>query len=244
MKIINYLCITSLLTHTAIEHSAPSCTKKKIVSIASFYDEKYPFLLPDLPYAFDSLEPYIDTETMKIHHNNHHKAYVDNLNGALKDHPALHNKTLFELLANIEKQPANIKTALRNQAGGHFNHSLFWTIMSPLTPNAPSKKLEAQIIKDFGSFASFQEKFNSCAKSVFGSGWAWLVTDRTGRLSIIATHNQDSPVSDTMIPILGLDVWEHAYYLKYQNRRNDYISSFWHIINWKQVDQYYLNALQ
>lgn len=228
------------INNTSAECRSP---QRLMSNTASLYQEHYPFSLPGLSYQYNDLEPYIDEKTMEIHHNKHHKAYVDNLNNTLKDHPKLHQKTLLELLSQINTYSSDIKTALRNNAGGHFNHSMFWTVMGP--NSAPiSKSLESQIIKDFGSFESFQNKFNNCAKSVFGSGWAWLVTNKKGNLSIMATHNQDSPISDKLIPILCLDVWEHAYYLKYQNKRVDYIQEFWHVINWKKVEEYYQQALQ
>lgn len=209
----------------------------------NIYDAKYPFSLPPLPYAYDALEPYIDKQTMELHHTKHHQAYVNNLNEALKDHKELHGKTLFELLSNIEQVPETIRTAVRNQGGGHFNHSLFWTMMAPHTGKGPSEQFAAEINKTFGSFAKFQEEFNAKAKTVFGSGWAWLVTDSQGNLSIITTANQDAPIENGLCPILGLDVWEHAYYLKYQNRRPDYISAWWDVINWPEVENNYSSAV-
>ena len=208
----------------------------------SIYHATYPFSLPALPYAYNALEPHIDERTMNIHHNKHHQGYVDNLNKALKDHPTLHKKTLFELLSNLSALPASIRDAVRNHGGGHFNHSLFWRMMAPNALQAPTGTLAKKIKQTFGSFEAFQEQFNKAAKSVFGSGWAWLVTDSNGNLRVIATHNQDSPVSNEQIPLLGLDVWEHAYYLKYQNQRSSYIDAWWHVINWPQVASYYEQA--
>lgn len=246
MKFNIYHVITLSFAALVVVHNISSkCkpTQAKRVSIAPFYNEQYPFSLPNLPYNYNALEPYIDATTMEIHHTKHHKAYVDNLNSTLKNHPELQQKTLSDLLTQIDSYPTDIKTALRNHAGGHFNHSLFWTIMNQ-SGTPISKKLESHIIKAFGSFELFQEKFNNCAKSIFGSGWAWLVTNKKGNLSIIATHNQDTPLSDIYTPILCLDVWEHAYYLKYQNQRVNYITAFWHVINWKQVEEYYNRTLE
>lgn len=225
--------------HKKSPHAIPTQEKKPIAPI---YQATYPFSLPALPYAYNALEPYIDKETMLIHHTKHHQAYVDNLNKALESEKALHNKTLFELVSNIDALPEKVRTAVRNQGGGHFNHSLFWTMMMPNAPKAPSGKLAELINKTFGSFAKFQEEFNAKAKTVFGSGWAWLVTDAQGNLSVITTSNQDAPIANKLTPILGLDVWEHAYYLKYQNRRPDYISAWWDVINWPQVENTYATA--
>ena len=246
MKLLVYcLLLCSMLTEARTTSARPcKTTKSKTITIAPIYQVTNPFSLPALPYAFDDLEPYIDKETMEIHHNKHHQAYVNNLNAALKDHPKLHNKTLYELLNNLTALPHTVRNAIRNQGGGHFNHSLFWTMMTPKASLQPSGPLAQQIATDFGSFTTLQEQFNAAAKTVFGSGWAWLVTDRCRNLSIVATHNQDSPLGDDSIPILGLDVWEHAYYLKYQNRRGDYITAFWHVINWSQVQNYYEKAKQ
>lgn len=238
---ISTLIIIASLNH--IEVCTATCSKKEYtkqaVTIAPFYGLTYPFSLPPLPYAADALEPYIDKETMTIHHSKHHQAYVNNLNDALAKYPEKQKLTLFELLTSA--LPKNIKKKIRNQGGGHFNHSFFWTIMKPAASenNKPTGALAEQINKDFGSFEAFQEKFNTAAKTVFGSGWAWLVADPSGKLKIRKTHDQDSPLTGHHIPILGLDVWEHAYYLKYQNRRADYITAFWYVINWDQVQQYY-----
>lgn len=203
----------------------------------------YPFSLPKLAYAYNALEPHIDARTMQIHYEKHHQAYVDNLNAALKDHPKLQQKKLKHLLKHLDNVPSEIRNAVRNNGGGHMNHSFFWNIMQPNAQAIPEGRIVQEINKQFGSFAAFKEKFNATAKTVFGSGWAWLVTDKHGKLSIIATHNQDSPLSEHQTPILGLDVWEHAYYLAYQNRRMDYITAWWHVINWQQVEHYYMDAL-
>lgn len=206
-------------------------------------DRKYPFVLPDLPYEYNALEPYIDAETMKIHHNAHHKAYVDNLNAALKDNAKLQSKTLDWLLKNLDKiKDTKTRIAVRNNGGGHWNHSFFWKIMGN-TKNTGPKKLVLTAIKDaFCSFDKFKEQFNTQAKKVFGSGWAWLSVDPDGKLVISSTANQDSPITQELKPILGLDVWEHAYYLKYQNKRPDYLQAWWNVINWDQVEENYKQA--
>src|ERR1041384_6288008 len=193
------------------------------------------FTLPQLPYASDALEPHIDKMTMEIHHGKHHNAYVANLNKALESAPDLASKSIEELLANnCAIVPEGIRTAVRNNAGGHINHSMFWTIMGPNAGGEPSGELAGAISSTFGSFASLKEKSNAAATGRFGSGWAWLV-ESGGKLDIISTANQDSPVMEGKHPVMGLDVWEHAYYLKYQNRRPDYISAWWNVVNWPEV---------
>src|SRR6266849_1202508 len=195
-----------------------------------------PFSLPPLPYATDALEPHIDKMTMEIHHGKHHNAYVTNLNKALESAPNLANKTVEELLANnCAIVPENIRAAVRNNGGGHINHSMFWTIMGPKAGGPPSGKVAEAIQTAFGSFEQFKEKFNAAAATRFGSGWAWLVRDASGKLDVISTPNQDSPVMEGKFPVMGLDVWEHAYYLKYQNRRPDYVAAWWNVVNWAEV---------
>ncbi|HET7791547.1 MAG TPA: superoxide dismutase [Gemmatimonadales bacterium] len=196
-----------------------------------------PHTLPPLPYDFGALEPHIDAQTMQIHHDKHHQAYVNNLNAALDKHPDLHKKTLDDLLKGINSVPEDIRTAVRNNAGGHHNHSLFWTVMAPAGKGGggePSGKLADALKGAFGGFAKFKEALTAAASTRFGSGWAWLVTSG-GKLEVLSTANQDSPVMDGKTPILGLDVWEHAYYLKYQNRRPDYITAWWNVVNWGEV---------
>jgi Fe-Mn family superoxide dismutase len=194
------------------------------------------FTLPQLPYAPEALEPHIDKMTMEIHHGKHHNAYVTNLNKALEGAPELQNKSLEELLANnLAIVPENIRTAVRNNGGGHLNHSMFWTIMAPGAGGEPVGNLAQAITATFGDFAKFKEKFNAAAATRFGSGWAWLVK-AGGKLDIYSTANQDSPVSEGKYPVMGLDVWEHAYYLKYQNRRPDYIGAWWSVVNWKAIE--------
>ena len=194
-----------------------------------------PFTLPPLPYGSDALEPSIDKLTMEIHHDKHHGAYVTNLNKALESAPALANKTVEELLANnLAIVPESIRTTVRNNGGGHLNHSMFWQIMGPKAGGQPSGKLAEAIKSTFGSFDSFKEKLTVAAMGRFGSGWAWLFV-QNGKLDIYSTANQDSPVIEGKHPVLGIDVWEHAYYLKYQNRRADYIGAWWNVVNWAEV---------
>ena len=202
-------------------------------------------VLPALPYDFAALEPYIDTQTMQIHHGKHHQAYVTNLNNALSKHPELLSKTLEELLRGINSIPDDIRTTVRNNGGGHHNHSLFWTIMASATNGgggAPSGKLAEAIKRTFGDFATLKERLSSAATSQFGSGWAWLTVAK-GALEVAGRPNQDSPLMDGKIPILGVDVWEHAYYLKYQNRRADYVAAWWNVVNWQEVARRFETAL-
>jgi Fe-Mn family superoxide dismutase len=191
--------------------------------------------LPSLPYAFDALEPHIDAQTMQIHHGKHHQAYINNLNAALEAHPDLQSKSVEDLIKDLNALPEAIRTAVRNNGGGHANHSLFWTLMAPNAGGAPTGKAADAITGAFGSFDSFKEQFTKAATTRFGSGWAWLVSS-SGKLAIESTANQDSPIMEGKTPILGLDVWEHAYYLKYQNRRPDYIAAFWNVVNWQTVN--------
>jgi Fe-Mn family superoxide dismutase len=196
-----------------------------------------PFTLPALPYAADALEPYIDKTTMEIHHGKHHNAYVTNLNKALESAPDLASKTVEELLAhNCAIVPEAIRTAVRNNGGGHINHSMFWQIMGPGAGGSPVGNLASAITGSFGSFDTFKEKFGAAATTRFGSGWAWLLKGASG-LEIISTANQDSPVMEGKSPVIGLDVWEHAYYLKYQNRRPDYIGAWWSVVNWEAAEK-------
>jgi Fe-Mn family superoxide dismutase len=192
------------------------------------------FELPSLPYAFDALEPYIDTMTMQIHHGKHHAAYVSNLNAAIEKHPELGGKSLDELVGNLNSVPEDIRTAVRNNGGGHFNHSMFWKLMSPNGGGEPKGDLARSISDTFGSFASFKEAFEKAAVGRFGSGWAWLGF-RGGKMELISMPNQDVPMMEGLNPVLGVDVWEHAYYLKYQNRRAEYVSNWWNVVNWEEV---------
>ncbi|GEN31091.1 Fe-Mn family superoxide dismutase [Cerasibacillus quisquiliarum] len=199
------------------------------------------FELPKLPYAYDALEPHIDKETMNIHHTKHHNTYVTNLNGALEGHHDLQNKSLEELITHLDALPESIRTAVRNNGGGHANHSLFWEVLSPNGGGEPTGELAEKINETFGSFDKFKEEFEAAAKGRFGSGWGWLVLNN-GKLEIMSTPNQDSPLMEGKTPLLGVDVWEHAYYLKYQNRRPEYLSAFWNVVNWDQVEKNYNEA--
>jgi Fe-Mn family superoxide dismutase len=193
------------------------------------------YTLPDLPYDYAALEPHIDARTMEIHHTKHHQTYIDKLNAALEGHDDLSNQSIDDLMRNFSKVPQDIQGPVRNHGGGHANHSLFWTILGPGGGGEPSGDVAGAIDDAFGSFKEFQEKFNATAVNRFGSGWAWLVVDG-GSLAVIDSLNQDSPLIDGKTPILGLDVWEHAYYLKYQNRRPEYVEAFWNVVNWDEVN--------
>lgn len=197
------------------------------------------FQLPALKFSFDALEPAIDARTMEIHHGKHHAAYVNNLNKALEAAPELYNKSIEDILREINKVPESIRTAVRNNGGGHANHTLFWEVLNPGGAKSPTGALLTDIEKAFGSVDQFMDKFSSAAATRFGSGWAWLVVDPSKKLQVYSTANQDSPLMDGHLPILGLDVWEHAYYLNYQNRRPDYIKAFWSLVNWSFVNQEY-----
>ena len=192
--------------------------------------------LPALPYDFAALEPHIDAQTMQIHHGKHHQAYVTNLNAALDKHPELHAKSLDELVKGVATLPEDIRTAVRNNGGGHWNHSMFWTLMAPNAGGAPTGAVADGINAAFGSFDKFKEQFQAAGMGRFGSGWAWLI-DNGGKLEISSTPNQDNPLMDGKKAVFGVDVWEHAYYLKYQNRRPDYLAAWWNVINWDEVNK-------
>ena len=195
----------------------------------------YPFKLPELGYAYNALEPHIDAQTMEIHHSKHHAAYTNNLNAALEKHPDLQGREAEDLIRNLLSVPEDIRTAVRNNGGGYINHNLFWQIMQPGGSNKPTGKLASEIDSTFGGFDAFKEAVAKAGTTRFGSGWAWLVADAGGKLQVTSTPNQDSPISDGLTPLLGLDVWEHAYYLKYQNKRPDYITAWWNVVNWDVV---------
>ncbi len=199
-------------------------------------------VLPDLPYSYDALEPSIDAKTMEIHHGKHHQGYVNNLNAALENHPELQDKSVEDLISDLNSIPENIRNAVRNNGGGHANHSLFWPCMGPDGGGKPEGELADAINSAFGSFDDFKDQFSKAAATRFGSGWAWLCVDSNGGLVVTSTPNQDNPISDGLKPVLGLDVWEHAYYLNYQNRRPDYVSSWWNVVNWNQVAQNFSSA--
>ncbi|WP_407350249.1 superoxide dismutase [Lactococcus garvieae] len=199
------------------------------------------YTLPELPYAYDALEPFFDEETMHLHHDKHHQTYVNNLNAAIEKHPEFFDKTVEELVAYLDRLPEDIRVAVRNNGGGHLNHTMFWEWLAPNAGGAPTGDIAAAIDEAFGSFDDFKSEFKAAATGRFGSGWAWLVLDY-GKLKVVSTANQDNPISDGQIPVLGLDVWEHAYYLKYHNVRPDYIEAFFNLINWDKVNELYAKA--
>lgn len=201
------------------------------------------YTLPPLPYPYNALEPHIDARTMEIHHTKHHQAYINNVNAALEKHPALAAKSVEDLVSDLAAVPEDIRTVVRNNGGGHANHALFWTILGPNAGGEPAGDLGAAITSTFGSFAAFKEQFAKAATTRFGSGWAWLSYDKkAGKLVVESSANQDTPLSEGRTPICGLDVWEHAYYLNYQNRRPDYITAFWNVVDWSKVAERYQAA--
>lgn len=203
---------------------------------------KYPYTLPPLEYAYDALEPHIDAQTMHLHHDKHHQAYIDHANEAVGKYPELQKADLVTLLVHPDKLPAEIRTTLQSNGGGHLNHSLFWQYMTPRGGGEPQGKLAQSITKAFGGFAQFKAKFDAAAKSLSGSGWVWLSVTSTGDLETGSTANQDTPLSNGQLPILALDVWEHAYYLKYHNQRPEYVTNWWHVLNWKKVQEQFDNV--
>jgi Fe-Mn family superoxide dismutase len=198
------------------------------------------FELPPLPYDYNALEPYIDEETMRLHHDKHHQAYITALNKALEGQPQLAARSIEQILENLEEVPEDIRATVRNNGGGHANHSMFWRLMKPQGGEAPKGELLHILERTFGSFDNFKTAFNDAATKRFGSGWAWLIIDKDGKFQITSSANQDSPLSDAVYPLLGIDVWEHAYYLKYQNRRPEYLNAWWNVVNWEEVDRLYL----
>ena len=202
----------------------------------------YPFQLPDLGFAHDALEPHIDARTMEIHHGKHHAGYTAKLNAALEGHPELHDRSAEDLLGDLGGLPSDIQVAVRNNGGGYVNHALFWEILAPGGADAPSGALAEAIDQAFGSFDAFKQQFSAAAAGRFGSGWAWLVVDGDGSLTVTSTPNQDTPLMEGKRPILGIDVWEHAYYLHYQNRRPDYVAAFWNVVNWTVVAEKFGSA--
>ena len=200
------------------------------------------YTLPNLPYPHNALEPHIDARTMEIHHTKHHQAYINNVNNAIKGKADLEAKTVEQLISNLNAVPEDIRNVVRNNGGGHANHSLFWTVIGPKQGGEPTGEVAEAIKKELGGFATFKEKFSAAATTRFGSGWAWLSVTKDGKLEVSSTPNQDSPLMDGKMPILGIDVWEHAYYLNYQNRRPDYIAAFWNVVNWLEVNKRYLAA--
>jgi superoxide dismutase, Fe-Mn family len=201
------------------------------------------FTLPPLPYAYNALEPHIDERTMQFHHDKHHAAYIKGLNAAVEKYPELQGKTAEDLIRNLNSVPEDVRTSVRNNGGGHVNHTMFWSIMGPKAGGEPIGELATAIKKDFGSFADFKKQFNEAGTKRFGSGWAWLVRTKEGKLQITSTANQDNPLTEGLYPIMGNDVWEHAYYLLYQNRRADYLQAWWNVVNWQAVNDRYKTAI-
>jgi Fe-Mn family superoxide dismutase len=224
----------ALLGLSSLSVRAASTGSSKKAAAAATGATSQPFTLPKLAYAYDALEPHIDAKTMEIHHTKHHQAYITNANNALKDQSSLQGKSAEELLRSLGSLPEAVRTPLRNNVGGHVNHAFFWRVIGPNGGGTPRGPLNDALTKSFGSFDAFKTQFADAATKRFGSGWAWLVA-KDGKLAISSTANQDSPISDGATPLLGLDVWEHAYYLKYQNRRADYITAFWNVVQWDQV---------
>jgi Fe-Mn family superoxide dismutase len=200
------------------------------------------FELPSLPYSNDALEPYIDAQTMQIHHDNHHGTYVSKLNAALEKHSDLQNKSVDELIRNLNTLPDAVKTAVRNNGGGHFNHTIFWTLMAPNAGGEPNGAIAQAITDTFGDFENFKQRFNDAGAGQFGSGFVWLVRTADGKLDVVNTPNQDNPLTEGHFPIMGNDVWEHAYYLKYQNRRPEYLKQWWNVVNWNEVNNRFAQA--
>ncbi|MEM1369869.1 MAG: superoxide dismutase [Cyanobacteria bacterium P01_H01_bin.15] len=225
-------------TNKAIQEPYSPLSKTNLIAQA----EAGEFVLPPLPYAYDALDPYIDSETMTFHHDKHHAGYVRNLNNAISKHPELKGKSLEELLGNLNNVPEDIRTAVRNNGGGHANHSMFWEIMTPDGQGQPTGLIAEAINNAFGDFEAFQQEFNTAGKTRFGSGWTWLVLTKDGTLEVMSTANQDSPFFDGNYPIMGNDVWEHAYYLTYQNRRGDYLDSWWNVVNWPEINKRFEQA--
>ncbi|QQR49582.1 superoxide dismutase [bacterium] len=219
-----------------------SIQKTTTRALRTFGDLKYPFSLPALLYTYNALEPHIDEATMNIHHTKHHQAYINSLNECLEKHPEFQSKSLVDLIAHTKTLPESLLKVVENHGGGHANHSMFWLIMSPQGGGQPEGKLAQAIDKTFGSFENFKKLFIEAAKTRFGSGWAWLCVDSDNNLVITSTANQDNPMMDGLIPVLGLDIWEHAYYLKYQNKRIDYVNTWWNVINWPVVAEYFAKA--
>ena len=227
-----------MITRRSLLEMTAFGTAAAMVSAAESPAAESPYTLPKLPYAYDALEPYIDAQTMQIHHDKHHKAYVDNLNKALVGYPALAKLSVEELMERLDTVPAAIRTQVRNQGGGHANHSLFWQTLAPASRSGkPGGRLAEALTRNLGGQEKFEETLRTAASGVFGSGWAWLTTDHAGKLAIEASANQDTPLSAGRQPVFGIDVWEHAYYLKYQNRRPEYVAALYHVINWDFVNE-------
>ncbi|WP_304952581.1 superoxide dismutase [aff. Roholtiella sp. LEGE 12411] len=226
----------STTTATPIQTTAPIIDTRPVANLASQLSVN-PAQLPPLPYAHNTLEKAIDAETMKLHHDKHHAAYVNNLNNALKKYPQLQNSSVESMLRDLNSVPEDIRTTVRNNGGGHLNHTIFWQIMSPEGGGQPTGEIAQEINQSFGSFDAFKKQFNQAGGDRFGSGWVWLVRNPQGQLQITSTPNQDSPITEGSYPIMGNDVWEHAYYLRYQNRRADYLNNWWNVVNWPEINK-------
>lgn len=229
------------IQHAAVIGAASVVLPSLLGDQLALAQETDPYALPPLPYAYDALEPHIDKLTMEIHHTKHHQAYINNLVKALEKYPELRKETPELLLRKLPKLPQEIYNTVKNNAGGHLNHSFFWQILGPNTGGDPQNEIGEAISLKFGGIQEFRTEFTEKAMGIFGSGWAWLVLD-SGRLRVVGNMNQHSPISDGFVPLLGIDVWEHAYYLRYQNRRADYVSAFWNVVNWDAVNKFYLAA--
>jgi len=241
VSIIGTLTAGSSVAHTP-QISNSQIASPKSFSQPSLIAQGQQFTLPPLPYDYDALEAYIDSETMTLHHDKHHASYVKNLNEAIAPYPDLQGQSVEELLLNLDSVPEDIRTTVQNNAGGHANHTMFWSIMTPDSQGQPTGEIAEAIDLAFGDFATFQTEFNTAGKKQFGSGWAWLVMDSDGKLAVTSTANQDSPLINGQYPILGNDVWEHAYYLKYQNKRTDYLDAWWNVVNWEEINQRFSTA--
>ncbi len=222
--------------------SAESTTTASSMPSEKTTDTQGAIQLPPLAYAYEALEPHIDAATMRFHHDKHHATYVKNLNAALEKYPELKSKSVEQMLRNLNSLPTDIRSTVRNNGGGHVNHSMFWRIMKPSGGGEPTGAIASAITKDFGSFANFKKQFNEEGTKRFGSGWVWLVRDKSGKLDVVSTANQDSPISAGKYPIMGNDVWEHAYYLKYQNKRADYLNAWWNVLNWDEINNRLVDA--
>jgi len=245
-KALKFIGLGSISTLLAPALFTTSCAASRQSGGYKSYDEifnvTYPFSLGDLPYTYDALEPAIDAKTMEIHHGRHHQGYIDNLNNALEDHSNLQGMSLAELVAGLNDLPTDVRTAVRNHGGGHLNHAIFWNTMIPNGSRA-SDSFEEAVNRDFGTMDDLKAELKNAA-GVFGSGWAWLTADSNGRLSVVQTNNQDNPLTDGLTPLTGVDVWEHAYYLKYQNLRGDYVDAWLELVHWEKVSEIFEESLQ
>ena len=240
--IISIALVTVLIVGSFQSQSSAQQTDSESFSTSLVAQASDEFTLPPLPYAYDALEPYIDSQTMTLHHDKHHAGYVKNLNEAIASYPDLQGQSVEELLQNLDTLPEDIQTTVRNNGGGHANHTMFWSIMTGDSQGEPTGEIAEAIDASFGDFQTFQSEFNDAGKKRFGSGWSWLVMNEDGELEVISTANQDSPLLEGKYPIMGNDVWEHAYYLKYQNKRDEYLDAWWNVVNWSEVNNRFQTA--